>query len=156
MVEITYGGLWFRWSALDRTDKWLAGGSCIASGMAALPLGLAIGHWAHHFGLHLGSHDKVTSGTLVLSPLSAAASIALITLSAILWWRFSMRQDELFNRMQNWALGMGAAWMLAGLFFWAILASANIVTPPYPLTIVVLVIALVPAFWFVAVRRWAS
>jgi magnesium-transporting ATPase (P-type) len=85
--------------------------------------------------------------------LLIAAVLAVV--SAVAWWQFSRNQDEMFNRIQNYAIGQGAAWTFAFAFLWWLLWLGRWVGP-LPLSALVLIgTALLIGFWFHAVRRWA-
>jgi hypothetical protein len=102
MYEFTKGGMWFRWKLLDRPSKRLAAFSMIAAMIAAIPIGIIAGHGAYRIGYRLGSGgDWPAAMAPVFAPWMAWVVIGFGALSAILWWRFSMRQDEMFNRIQN-------------------------------------------------------
>lgn len=156
MYEFTMGGMWFRWRLLDRTSKRLAAFSLTAAMISAIPIGIIAGEAAYGIGYWVGS-----SGTWreVANPIFAAwmawVVIGFGVLSAILWWRFSLRQDEMFNRVQNWALGMAGGWSMAGLSIWAMLDYAGIVPAPSPMAYLAIVYVLTAVFWMVAVKRWA-
>lgn len=159
MVDITHGGWWFRWSTLNRTDKWWAGASIGTLMLAALPIGIMIGSAAHECGWHLASARANISASIPFGPFAhfvVVACILLSVVSAFCWWQFSLRQDEMFNRLQNWALGMAGGWLLALLLAWSLLTLTDMVEPPSALALFVLCLGLPSIFWFVAVRRWAS
>ncbi|MDP3673722.1 MAG: hypothetical protein Q8R44_01300 [Novosphingobium sp.] len=157
MVEITHGGLWFRWSLLGRTDKWLAGTSCVAGCLASIPVAFLISELSHEAGRRVaGSHSPDSPGALSLDPIVAWASVGLLAISALLWWRFSVRQDEMFNRIQNWAIGMAGGWIIALLLPWTFLAAAGVLGPPPPLIVFFICLIAPSLFWYAAVHRWAS
>lgn len=149
MYEFTMGGAWFRWELLDERSKRLAGASLVAAALAPAPL-------AGMFGYELGY--SLASGTAQggFAPPSWAVlwTLASLVVSGILWWRFSLRQDELFNRVQNWALAMGGAWSATLLSIWALLEIGGFVPPVAPVVILGLFYGLTLIFWFRAVRRW--
>ncbi|MBB4153169.1 hypothetical protein GGQ80_001057 [Sphingomonas jinjuensis] len=163
MYEFTMGGAWFKWSLLDAASKRLAAGSFAAATIAAVPLGIYVSNIGHAVGYRLGA--AAAGAPVERAPASAMLAgaepwMAWITLifgivSAVLWWRFSRRQDEMFNRVQNWALGMGGGWTMAACFVWIALASAGAVAMPSTIAIAALFYVLLFAFWFVAVKRWA-
>lgn len=156
MVEITQGGFWIKWSSLDQTGKRFAAVSFVAAALS----GAAIAPVAHRLGHDLGR--SAAKGQTVHSPANfiesyaVIAALAFMVVSGICWWRFSLRQDEMFNRVQNWAIGMGGGWMVAVLAPWSLLALAELVEPPSALTIFLVCIGLPSLFWLIAVRRWAS
>lgn len=158
MIEFTMGGTWFRWSLLDRTSKRLAAGSLIASVVAVAPATLSLSSHAYDVGYRLGSGSAAVPEAAVgfppWSPLEACWLIGFGIVSALLWWRFSLRQDELFNRVQNWALGMAGAWSATLLTIWAMLALGNLAPPVSPMGIIATFYVSTCAFWFAAVRRW--
>lgn len=160
MYEFTMGGSWFRWSLLDRTSKQLAAGSLAASIAAVAPATLSLGSHAYDFGYRLGYRAGGGSGKLTapevvsFSPVEACWLIAFSILSAFLWWRFSLRQDELFNRVQNWALGMAGAWSATLFSIWAVLDLGGLVAPVSPWAIIAIFYISICAFWLAGVRRW--
>lgn len=163
MYEFTMGGAWFKWSLLDATSKRLAAGSFVAATVAAIPLGIYVSNIGHEAGYRAGAAaagvtvDRVPPAALLAGTEPWMAWITLVfgIISAVLWWRFSRRQDEMFNRVQNWALGMGGAWTMAACFAWIALAAAGVVAMPSAIAIAALFYVLIFAFWFVAVKRWA-
>lgn len=164
MYEFTWGGAWLKWSLLDRSSKRLAAGSFVAAAGAAIPIALYAGELGYALGFRLGAAlagraelrpDLADGASLVAEPWMAWVTLACGLLSAWLWWRFSLRQDELFNRVQNWALGMASGWTMAGVLVWLALAGAGVVPPPPVAAIVAVYVALLFGFWFAAVRRWA-
>jgi hypothetical protein len=162
MYEITHKGAWFKWGALDHGEKRLV----LISALAAIPPGILGGLWlkpfTHSLGFWLGSEGRVprTSGLDRLFPgdrldIFVAFVILCSLVSGIAWWRFSLRQDELFNRVQNEAIGRGGAWCLAAAATWWMLSIPGWVGA-FPLGgLVILGLFLVIAFWFRAAARWA-
>ena len=157
MYEFTHSGFWFRWESLDKTGRRLLVASCGASAVAVLPLAQWLGEIGYRIGYRLGSGG--------LSPAGAAPEMAewaiwwLIgfgALSAVIWWRFSLRQDEMFNRVQNWALAMSGAVTALCLVVWSLLALVGRLPPVTALPTVILYIGSLLAFWYVAYRRWAA
>jgi len=150
MIEFTMGGAWFRWDALDHQAKWLAGLSISAASFAGFLTGVLFAYY-----LHGGTTSELD---LVVRPnirWVAWWAVSLLVLSAILWWRFSLRQDELFNRVQNWAIGAASSSTMALVTIWAILAFAGALPPVSIGAILLIHFAALMGFWFVAVRRWA-
>jgi hypothetical protein len=162
MYEITHKGAWFKWSTLDATDKKLAGLSLAAIVPPSFLLGLVAGAYGVRLGYWFGSGgkampqahlDDLISG--MTPPSAVLGALACVIVSALAWWRFSLRQDEMFNRIQNHALGHGCGWTVAALALWWFLENAGLV-PALPVTAwLVLALLLVCGFWFRAVRRWA-
>ncbi len=164
MYEFTMGGAWFKWSLLDRDSKWLAAGSFVAAGVAAVPVGLYAGEVGYAVGYRLVAMLAGRPGlqpgpadapTFVADPWMAWLTLILGSISALLWWRFSLRQDEMFNRVQNWALAMAAGWTMAATMIWLALAAAGVAAAPSVAGVVAGYILLLLLFWFKAVRRWA-
>lgn len=162
MYEITQKGAWFKWSALDGVEKKLVALSLVASLPPGFVTGLAVGEHAFRAGFRLASggveprpsHFGELAAELLIPPVVLAA-LACAIVSAVAWWRFSLRQDELFNRIQNRALGHSAAWGAAAAGIWWFLALAGLVGA-FPLGwFLLLVLGLVYYFWFSSVRRWA-
>lgn len=157
MFEFAMGGLWFRWEALDHTGKRLLGSSLVAACLASVPLGWSVSQAAYRYGYAIGSgqpaHFAVPA--ISMSPFLACWCVSLTILSGILWWRFSLRQDEMFNRVQNWSIGQASSWTMALVATWQVLAFGG-VAPPVSVWLVLLAFsAAVTGFWMVAVRRWA-
>lgn len=158
MVEITHGGTWFRWSSMDPRDRFLF----VVSTLAILPTGLvggiALGRWTYWLGYRIGAgeHGPDPLGPVLDSDLfrfGALAAFLFLLVSLIAWWRFSLRQDEMFNRIQNDALGRGGAWTLVLAAGWWVLSLGGW-TGALPLGVLVHVgLALILVFWIRAVRR---
>ena len=84
-----------------------------------------------------------------------AAAILCALISGIAWWRFSLRQDEMLNRVQNYALGHAGSWSLAAATLWWLMELGGWLGE-FPLGLFVLLgYGLILFFWFRAVRRWA-
>jgi hypothetical protein len=158
MYEFTMGGWWFRWSALDMASRRLAAASMAFALVATFPVSLSLGRLAYTIGQCVGSGDWslcAAATTRELSPLLAVLGTVSAIVSGILWWRFSKRQDEMFNRVQNWALGTAGAWTGGAIMIWSILALGGLL-PEAPLwSGALLYVLLLFVFWWVAVRRWA-
>jgi hypothetical protein len=112
--------------------------------LAGLLCGVALKP-ANRIGLHFPGQEV----PLALSGIVAAA------LSAWLWHRFSLRQDEMFNRVQNWAIGMGGAWTCGIATAWMILAKVSVVPPVLISVIAPMFAVTTAAFWLYAARKWA-
>ena len=84
--------------------------------------------------------------------LLGSALLALI--SAYTWWRFSRNQDEMFNRIQNYALGQAGGWTWAFAFGWWTLSLGGWVQPLPLGGLILLGLALMLFFWFRGVHRW--
>jgi len=160
MVEITHGGNWIKWSSLEPRDRNLVLLSLGTSFLGALPVGAMGGYWGYKAGYKMGSGRAAD----VLSPaqIVGASTFAIIMLiataltivSAIAWWRFSRNQDEMFNRIQNYAIAQGSAWTLA-IAFLSWMLSLGGWLPPLPLEAFALGgVILVVAFWYRGVHKW--
>ena len=161
MVELTHGGTWLKWSTLDRTDRKWALLSFATSGLAALPVGLVSGEWGYRLGHRMGSGGReadIPSMAQIFGPELFAglmlASAILAAVSAFAWWRFSRNQDEMFNRIQNYALAQAGGWTFAFIFIWWLLSLGGWVGPLPLVALVILGTGLLIGFWFHAVRRW--
>lgn len=162
MVELTHGGTWLKWSSLNRRDRNWALLSFVTSGLSALPVSLLAANWAYGLGHRAGSGGEDPPPTALApflqSDLFAVAMLiaaVLAVVSAFAWWQFSRNQDEMFNRIQNYAIGQAGGWTFAFAFLWWLLWLGRWVGP-LSLTVIVLVgTALLLGFWFHAVRRWA-
>lgn len=156
MYEFTHRGLGLRWNLLDRTSKLLAASSIGASMAAVIPSASIGGDIAYRTGYRIGSGGQL-SGYAVrdFTPMMAAWTIVFGVITALLWWRFSLRQDEMFNRVQNWSIAMGAAWTLAATTVWMVLAAAGVAPAVVPIALVIGAAIAMTSFWMVAVRRWA-
>ena len=161
MVELTHGGTWLNWKTLNRTNRNWAILSFAASGLAAIPMGAAAGLWGYSLGLRVGSggratHDPAVDVVMASDAFAYAmlASAILSVLSAIAWWRFSRNQDEMFNRIQNYAIAQAGGWTMALVLLWWMLWIGGWV-PALPLTAVaILAFVLLTGAWFFAVRKW--
>ncbi len=161
MVELTHGGTWLKWSTLDRTDRNWAILSYVTSGLAALPIGIVGAEWGFRLGHHMGSGGReaehLSIREMVGPELFAAlmlASAILTVVSAFAWWRFSRNQDEMFNRIQNYALAQAGGWTFAFAFIWWLLSLGGWVGTLPLVALVLLGTGLLIGFWFYAVRRW--
>jgi hypothetical protein len=166
MYEFTHKGAWFRWDSLDARDKRLAGLSLAAALPAGFAIGLMSGSYAYRIGYWLASGGRAAPPAhfeemlAEIAPMSAILPVVMLValgfalVSAFAWWRFSRRQDEMFNRIQNHALGCGSAWTIAAATTWWFIEQAGLL-PPLPLGAwLALAYLLVCLFWFRAVRRW--
>ena len=162
MYEITQKGAWFKWSALDPAEKRLAGVSIAASLPPALVVGSVAGEHAYRLGYQLGSgraaqspsHFAELSAELI-TPTVVVVALICAMISAIAWWRFSVRQDELFNRIQNRALGYCGAWSVAAAAAWWFLELAELVGPLPLGWFLIAALGVLYYYWFSGVRRWA-
>jgi len=161
MVELTHGGTWLKWSSLNPTDRNWAILSFATSFLAALPIGLLSGEWGYRLGHRMGSGGReadiksipeLFGPQLFASIMLAAAVLAVV--SAFAWWRFSRNQDEMFNRIQNYAIAQAGGWTVAIAFVWWLLELGAWVGP-LPLSgLVAIAFVLLMGFWFKAIRRW--
>lgn len=162
MVELSYGGAWFKWSSLGPRDKKLALISTVSSCLAVLPIALMVGDWAFGIGFRAGSGGQQPPVTSLGAFIDAGGlrwivvvSFLLAVVSGITWWQFSKNQDEMFNRIQNFAIGQAAAWTFAATFVCWLLELGGWVEPIPLAAIVAMGFVLILGFWFYAVRRWA-
>lgn len=162
MVELTHGGTWLNWSSLGRVDRRWALLSFITAGVAAIPIGLILGEWGHEIGYRLGSGGQTPPKSMsselfapeIWSYLMLASAIMAVV-SAFAWWRFSRNQDEMFNRIQNFALAQAGGWTLAIVTLWWLLSLGGWIAPLPLGAIFGTGFVLLLGFWFYAVRRWA-
>lgn len=154
MYEFTHQGWWFKWSLLDKVSKRLAAVSLVAAGLAVTPATVDLSLQSDHVGKILGS-GRGSLSEMALQPWEAWWLVGFGIVSGLFWWRFSLRQDEMFNRVQNWSLGMSGAWTSTLASMWGVLAFGDVV-PALPMLAVfgIFYVALV-GFWTIAVRRWA-
>ena len=146
MVDITHGGAWFRWSTLDAQSRFLAAASMGAAPLAGGLIGMVMSEAQRKYGLDLG----------VLRPVLAPIAVVLTLFSAWCWHGFSRRQDEMFNRIQNWALGVAGASVCSAALIWIVLAKGGWL--PH-LTSGLIVFGFCIGFcvlWMVGVRKWVS
>ncbi len=162
MVELTYGGAWFKWDSLDRRGRKLAAISIGTSVLAALPMGIVVYDWAFGVGFRAGSGGGEPPVTGVSAFIATgglrwlvAASLILTVVSALAWWRFSINQDEMFNRIQNYAIGQATAWTFAVVFVSWLLELGGWAAPLPLAALVAVGLFLLLGFWLHAVRRWA-
>src|SRR5918997_6894812 len=128
MVELTHGGTWLKWSSLTPVDRRWALVSFITSMAAALPVGIEAGVWGFRLGFKVGSGGAEPHPTSAAQLIGAdafayamLASAILAVVSAYAWWRFSRNQDEMFNRIQNYAIAQAGAWTMAFAALWWLL-----------------------------------
>ena len=115
MYEFTHRGAGVNWAALDQKSRRLVSGSMASAVVAVMPLFKWTADAARRVGIEFQGAMPI-EGTAVSTPslyLPAAWVMAWVigfaALSGLLWWRMSIRQDELFHRVQNWSLGMSGA-----------------------------------------------
>lgn len=155
MVELTMGGAWFRWSSLDAPSKWLFGTSFAAICLAGAPVFRSSGDIGYRANSAEGSEGLLASDLSGLPGWAAWWFIGCCLVSAVLWRRFSLRQDELFNRVQNWSFAVSSVAFVALLGVWSMLDAADVmpaITPVYAAAAFGVMLTL---SWFAAVRRWA-
>ena len=163
MVELTHGGTWLNWKSLNRTDRNWAILSFVTSMLSAIPVGIAGAAWGYSLGYRLGaggsggdSQDRAAEGLLAsdLFSYSMLASTVLAVVSAFAWWQFSRNQDEMFNRIQNYAIAQAGGWTMAFATLWWLLWLGGWLPGLHLTAVVILAFALVTGFWFHAVRKW--
>lgn len=156
MYEFTMKGMWFRWDLLDLQCKRLAGASLAAAVVAAAPLTVMLGSKSYAFGFALGSGGAWPSSVLPPLPVWAVWwTLGFAVVSGALWHRFSLRQDEMFNRVQNWSYAMAGVWSATIYSVWALFDLADVLPPIPPGLILLIFSSLNLVFWVVAARRWA-
>lgn len=161
MVELTHGGTWLNWSSLSPRDRNWALLSFATSLLASIPIAIVGGEWGYKFGFRMGSGGMEPPATSITGLIASdffaylmLGSLVLTVISAIAWWRFSRHQDEMFNRIQNYAIAQAGGWTLALAFCWWLLSLGGWVGA-LPLTILVVIgTTLLIAFWLHGVRRW--
>lgn len=157
MYEITHKGWWFRWSALDAPSRWLMAGFTLAVVLAMLSMTSLAAILTGAPGFYFGRLGRSLPGfTPELAAWQAWWILGCTIASCVFWWRLSVRQDELFNRIQNWSFGMAGAWTVAIFGALGILSAASITRPEEPWGVIALFCLLFTGFWLYAVRRWAS
>src|SRR3546814_7819825 len=94
--------------------------SCAFSLLAAVPIGVMFSNAGYILGRCIGSGDwsPCEKLNLTVHPALAILITFCAIISALLWMRFSARQDEMFNRVQNWSIGMAGAWTAAATLVW--------------------------------------
>lgn len=148
MAEITHEGFWVRWGSLDSLSKSLFA-------LSNLTLLIAVAPIFHTIFLHDHAVAPVWSEAyLTEAPWKAWWLLGWTGTTILFWWRFSARQDEMFNRMQNWALGMGGAAAAVLLTIWAFLSDVGILPSMTAVPTFWTLILCVSAFWLRAVSRW--
>lgn len=144
MVEITHGGLWFRWSSLTRADK-----RDLLFGLAYIfAAGAIAGFLSPLFEDRPALAEGDLTRTLALLP-------TLPFMAAMLhWFRFCSRQDELFKVMDGIALRF-AVLLCAGASCSFVLMQEVAGRPPVPaLYLVLLFGAGYTVGWMIAYRKY--
>ena len=161
MVELTHGGTWLNWKSLNASDRNWAILSFATSTLAALPVGIVFGAWGYELGYRAGSGghepENAFAADLLASDLfaySMLASLVLSVVSAIAWWRFSRNQDEMFNRIQNYAIAQAGGWTIAFAMLWWMLWLGGWLPALHLTVVIVVALTLLTGFWFFAVRKW--
>jgi hypothetical protein len=140
MKSILDTRIFYNWRMAKRGGAYLVG-SLVAAGAAG-----AFAAAAHHGG---------RIAALGISPtVDLAGFVGLAFLSGFLWWRFSSAQDEMFQRIQNYSYGWGAALSIAVLVVWGIASTAGMAPPIDPLAPLILFALAKSIFWTRAVRTW--
>lgn len=160
MYEPSHKGAWFRWESLSGREKGLVAGSFAAVFVGFLLMFRLMDatRWAYELGYRAGSGGRMppSSATQLSEALVAPITVAAVlcfAVGGVLWALFSRSQDELFNRVQGRAVGIGSAVTMALMGLW--LAAANIVAMP-ALTaygVVWLWLLACGLFWMVEARR---
>ena len=160
MVEITHKGVWFKWSSLNGRDRfWF-----VLSTVTAIPVGVVVGilltAWVDGLAYQYGAGEHGPDRIVRLMQTAefrffVLAAFAALLVSCFAWWRFSLRQDELFNRIQNEALGRAGAWSLVAAIGWWLLSLGGWVGPLPVDLFIALGVGLIFVFWFNAVHKWA-
>lgn len=132
--------IFYNWRMAKRGGGYLVG-SLLAAGAAG-----AFAAAARH------SHRMAALG--ITPALGLAGFIVLVLVTALLWWRFSSLQDEMFHRIQNYSYGWGAAVTIAVLVVWGIANSASLIPPIDPIAPLVLFAVGHGFFWTLATRKW--
>ena len=157
MYEFTHAGFWVRWSSLDRPARRLLVASIAATVVGLIPSLRWLAETSYRAGYLAGSGGIAAPGPdPMLTPLAIWWLVACWAVAGVLWWRFSLRQDEMFNRVQNWTLAMSGAITSALLVTWSLFAMTGAIGPVAALPALGLYLGLVLIFWFVAYRRWAA
>lgn len=92
---------------------------------------------------------------LGLSPAAGLAGfVLLVVVAALLFWRFSSLQDEMFHRIQYYSYGWGGAATVAVLIVWGIANGAGLAPPIHPFAPLVLFAVIKGLFWGRAVGKW--
>ena len=131
----------YRWQLVGGEGGWLGIGSLAAAVVAVMPLVTA-----HALGW--------SPGVDVLPVWAAAGTFAGAVLAGLLWWGFSRRQDEMFQRMQAREFGIAGVLTAAVLAVWGVLASWHLADPIAPLAPLLVFAATKALVWTVTVRRW--
>lgn len=145
MIEFTFGGAWFRWSALGDKARRFVAASFLFAAMAGVSGGIVARPTNYWFGYDL---------TRYLVPIAVYCLFTSLA-SAWFWYRFSVAQDEMFNRIQNWSLGMAGAWTCCISAALLLAAKAGVIAQISAVDVATMFAIGVCIFWFIAVRKWA-
>ena len=162
MYEFTHRGAGVNWAALDQTSRRLVSGSMASAVAAVMPLFKWTADAARRVGIEFQSPMPLDSTAVSTPSLYLPVAwivvwvIGFAALSGLLWWRMSIRQDELFHRVQNWSLGMSGAWTAAALTVWGLLNMTGISPPIQGAAPLILFSALTILFGRTAAHKWAS
>ena len=132
--------IFYNWRMAKRGGIYLVG-CLIAAGGAGAFAGIA-------------RHAK-RMAELGISPAEGLIGFVVLALvSALLWWRFSSLQDEMFQRIQNYSYGWGGAVAVGVLIVWGVANAATLAPAIDPLAPLFLFAIAKTFFWSIAVRKW--
>jgi cation transport ATPase len=137
---ITESRFFYHWRLAGR------GGAFLVSSLVAA---IATGAFAV-----AGRPDGHFAGLGIPPAWALAAFVALLAVAALLWWRFSSLQDEMFRRVQNFSYGWDALLSVAVLVVWGIANAATLAPPIEPLAPLLVFAICKSFFWTVATRKW--
>jgi hypothetical protein len=84
---------------------------------------------------------------------AVAGFLVLMAASALLWWAFSRRQDEMFNHIQRRAWGEAGVLTAITLSLWGVLDLLHLAPPIVPIAPLLLLLGFKCSRWLAAVRR---
>jgi hypothetical protein len=151
------------WNALDPEEKRLAKIAFWTSIPPGALLLVPIGREGYAFGQWLRWEREAADSRLKFMDALASSpwfvgfvvvAIACALICALAWWRFGQRQDELFHRIQNHALGRTAAVGVILVFlFWALSLTGWVTHFPLEAAVVIEIMVF-SVFSGDAYRRW--
>ena len=140
MSGILDSRIFYHWRMAKRGSGYMTG-SLVAAAAAGAFAGAA--------------HHSQRMASLGITPaMGLTGFVVLVIATALLWWRFTSLQDEMFRRIQAYSYGWGGGVTVAILVVWGVANAAGLAPPIDPLAPLFLFALVKTFFWTKAVRTW--